>query len=214
MIDVMAGRPYVIINVAQSLNGMIAGKDGRPVSISCEEDIRRVDSIRQSVDAIMVGANTVINDNPFLTLRSDRQRGPRRIILDRKLSVPDESNVFDGSAETFIFTSSTKRQVPNAHMIVKPDSWLSMDNILSEIYAMGIRRLLVEGGQTVIEEILNFGTCDEFYVYVGSILIENGLPLFRNKRDLKDITLRKTVIGNGVLYSLDCEKFKGELGGK
>ncbi|MEM0155022.1 MAG: RibD family protein [Thermoplasmataceae archaeon] len=210
----MAGRPHVTINVAQSLNGMIAGRGGRPVSISCKADIIRVDRIRQSVDAILVGANTIINDNPFLTLKSDRQRGPKRIILDRRMRVPWGSNVFDGSVETIIFTSVSERKPDNARTIVKPDQWLTPENILSEIWSLGVKKLLIEGGQTVIEEILNAGLCDEFFVYQGNVIISDGLPLFRSLRDIKDTVLEKTIIGNGVLYRMDCKKFVGELNGK
>lgn len=210
----MAGKPRVTINVAQSLNGKIAGRGGRPVSISCEADIMRVDSIRQSVDAIMVGANTIINDNPFLTLKSDRQRGPMRIILDRRLRVPQDSNVFDGSVETIIFTSVGNKKLENARLLVKQDQWLTPENILSEIRSLGVRKLLVEGGQTVIEEILNAGLCDEFFIYQGNVIISDGLPLFRSSRDLEDAVLEKTIIGKGVLYTMDCRKFRGALNGK
>ncbi|QRF74899.1 2,5-diamino-6-ribosylamino-4(3H)-pyrimidinone 5'-phosphate reductase [Thermoplasmatales archaeon] len=206
----MPSRPYIIINVAQSLNGMIAGSMGSRVSISCEEDLKRVDGIRRSVDAILVGANTVINDNPSLTIRGKTGQGPLRIVLDNLLRIPDGSKILDGNVETIIFTSRKDRIIPNARMVVLDEADLQMSNVMEQIYGMGVRRILVEGGRTVINELLTAGLCDEFYVYEGNIIIHDGLPLFQPNKDLRDIVIRKTIIGNGVLYRLDCDKIKGE----
>ncbi|MHB1708436.1 MAG: RibD family protein [Thermoplasmataceae archaeon] len=203
-------RPYIIINVAQSLNGMIAGNGGRRVSISCDEDMKRVDGIRRSVDAIMVGANTVINDNPSLTIRGKNGTNPKRIVLDNKLRVPETSNIFDGTAETIVFTSQKGRKMPNASVMVRDESDLGAGMVMEDLYDLGFKRILVEGGRTVINELLSEGLCDEFFIYVGNILIRNGLPLFQPQRDIRDIVIGKTIIGNGVLYTLDCKKLKGE----
>ena len=208
--DIVTPRPYIIINVAQSLNGMIAGNGGRRVSISCNEDMKRVDGIRRSVDAIMVGANTVINDNPSLTVRVKNGANPKRIVLDNKLRVPENSNIFDGTAETIIFTSQQGRKIPNARVMVRDEVDLSVGNVMADLYGLGLKRILVEGGRTVINELLSEGLCDEFFIYVGNILIHNGLPLFQPQRDIRDIIIGKTIIGNGVLYTLDCKKLKGE----
>jgi len=208
--DTVTPRPYIIINVAQSLNGMIAGRGGRRVSISCDEDMKRVDGIRRSVDAIMVGANTVINDNPSLTVRGENVTNPRRIVLDNKLRVPETSNIFDGTAETIIFTSQKGRKIQNARVMVRDEVDLDAGKIMADLYDLGFKRILVEGGRTVIDELLSEGLCDEFFVYVGNILIRNGLPLFQPQRDIRDIVMGKTIIGNGVLYTLDCKKLKGE----
>ena len=206
----VTSRPYIIINVAQSLNGMIAGNGGRRVSISCDEDKKRVDGIRSSVDAIMVGANTVINDNPSLTIRGKNGANPKRIVLDNKLRVPETANIFDGTADTLIFTSQRGRNLPNARMIVHDEADLSVEKVMDHLHGLGFRRILVEGGRTVINELLSEGLCDEFFIYVGNILIRDGLPLFQPQRDIRDIVIGKTIIGNGVLYTLDCKKLKGE----
>ena len=101
-------KPYVILNAAMTLDGKIATKTGSS-KISGHEDLIRVHELRKEVDAIMVGINTVIVDNPRLTahkIDADLEDNPVRVIVDSKGRTPLASKVFNGDAPTIVASTS------------------------------------------------------------------------------------------------------------
>jgi riboflavin-specific deaminase-like protein len=206
----MDGRPYIIINVAQSINGMIAGSGGKSVSISSERDWQRVRELRKGCDAILIGARTVMNDDPYLgTGDSDHTGGigPARIILDRRLRLKPESHVLDGKSRTIIFTSNKERVMDGAEIIRREDDDLKISKIVADLYRMGFRRVLVEGGKDVIIQFLREGILDEFYLYIGNIIIEKGgLLLFDPAVNLEKVSMETKVYEEGILMKLSPDK--------
>ena len=202
----MTSRPRVIVNVAMSLNGMIAGKSGERVNISSAYDWERVYKLRSSVDAIVVGANTVIRDNPKLSINhveNDIQKLPTRVILDANLRVPRNANVFDGSMRTIVFTEKSD-EIQNAEMMQRKRHELLVDNLLTEFSSFGFKRILVEGGKSVISEFVSSGNVDEFYLYIGDILIEkDGLRLFDLDTNITNVISDIKMMKSGVLISLN-----------
>ncbi len=202
----MTSRPRVIVNVAMSLNGMIAGKSGERVNISSAYDWERVYKLRSSVDAIVVGANTVIRDNPKLSINhveNDIQKLPTRVILDANLRVPRNANVFDGSMRTMVFTEKSD-EIQNAEMMQRKRHELLVDNLLTEFSSFGFKRILVEGGKSVISEFVSSGNVDEFYLYIGDILIEkDGLRLFDLDTNITNVISDIKMMKSGVLISLN-----------
>lgn len=195
------------MNVAQSLNGYIAGISGRRVAISSEEDLERMHRIRAGVDGIIIGANTVINDDPKLLV--DRKivpdgRQPARIVLDRSLRIPAGSRVLDSSARTIIFTASEAVNLGNAEVFTRENEMLRIDNILMELQGLGMGKVLVEGGKDIIDQFLRAGVVDEFHVFIGDVILENGgLHLFSPNVEIRNIIRSSVVLGRGVLISLD-----------
>jgi len=181
--------PYIIINVAMSLNGKISSMDGR-YKISNDIDIKRVMNIRKNVDGVLLGANTVMIDNPFLNFAKNR------IILDEKLKLNDNYNVFDGKVKTYIFSKNNKK-IKNAEIIILDD--LSIINILKKLYDMGIKSILVEGGSNVINQFIDERIFDEFYIFVNPGLILNGIPLF--KKEMK-LNYKISMEDNGLLLNI------------
>lgn len=202
----MTSRPRVIVNVAMSLNGMIAGKSGERVNISSAYDWERVYKLRSSVDAIVVGANTVIRDNPKLSINHvehDLQKLPTRVILDANLRVPRNANVFDGSMRTIVFTEKSD-EIQNAEMMRRKRHELLVDHLLTEFSSIGFKKILVEGGKSVISEFVSSGNVDEFYLYVGDILIEkDGLRLFDLDTNITNVISDIKMMKSGVLISLN-----------
>ena len=202
----MTSRPRVIVNVAMSLNGMIAGKSGERVNISSAYDWERVYKLRSSVDAIVVGANTVIRDNPKLSINNvehDLQKLPTRVILDANLRVPRNANVFDGSMRTMVFTEKSD-EIQNAEMMRRRRNELLVDNLLTEFSSIGFKKILVEGGKRVISEFVSSGNVDEFYLYVGDVLIEkDGLRLFDLDANITNVISDIQMMKSGILISLN-----------
>ncbi|MCW6168545.1 MAG: dihydrofolate reductase family protein [Thermoplasmatales archaeon] len=202
----MTSRPRVIVNVAMSLNGMIAGKSGERVNISSAYDWERVYKLRSSVDAIVVGANTVIRDNPKLSINNvehDPHKLPTRVVLDANLRVPRNANVFDGSMRTMVFTEKSD-EIQNAEMMRRRRNELLVDNLLTEFGSIGFKKILVEGGKRVISEFVSSGNVDEFYLYVGDVLIEkDGLRLFDLDANITNVISDIQMMKSGILISLN-----------
>ncbi len=203
----MAHNTIVTVNVALSLNGMMAGRNGRRVRISGNEDMDRVHRLRSESDAILVGARTIINDNPYLGindrfLKNDRR--PTRIILDEQLRIPENSNVLNDQQETIIFSSSRRERLGHARIVRKEKEGLYMENILDDLGSMGFRKILVEGGRDVINQLIQSRRIDYFYIYLGNIIIEgDGMPLFSSSLEMKLKFLQVYRMGEGVIINLD-----------
>ena len=197
----------VTVNVALSLNGMMAGRNGRRVTISGREDLARVHLLRSESDAIMVGAGTIINDNPFLGVDRDaskESRRPVRVILDEHLRIPPSSNALNGQQDTIIFSSASVEMLGNARVIRKDRRDLSIESIIGDLEGMGMRKILVEGGRDVINQLIRSRIIDHFFVYIGNILIEgDGMPLFSPGMETRIRFLEVRRLGEGVVINLD-----------
>jgi len=88
----LKNRPYVILSAALSADGKIAAKDGSS-KLSSESDLKDLHELRAAMDALMVGVNTVIVDDPLLTNRSGKGRSPIRVVVDSRLRIPLGSRV-------------------------------------------------------------------------------------------------------------------------
>ncbi len=200
-------RPRVTVNVALSLNGMIAGPGGRKVAISSPADRIRVHRLRSENDAVLVGANTVINDNP--RLKVDRTLVPEghepvRIILDRNFRIPRNSNVLDGTSRTIILTSAHPGSIPGAEILVLPKEKLVPGIILDELGDLGIGSILIEGGREVIRSFVISGNVNQFTIFLAPVLIEGGgLQLFDPQADIFPSVNAMMNIDGGLIISLD-----------
>ncbi len=192
-------RPYVVINCAISSDGKMADHSGRQVRISCEEDIKRMYGLRNQSDAVLVGVNTVLSDDPKLTVKEKYVKNPKqpiRIVLDTYCKTPTVSLVVNDAAKTYIITGKKcdKKFSNNVEIIVcdAKNGLIDLEKFLETIYKKGIRKLMVEGGGTVIYNFLKNGFVDDFFVYVGSMKIDGGkTPPFivDDKVDTKNLNL-------------------------
>jgi len=170
-----AMRPYVVINCAMSADGKIALPSRLQTRISDEEDMRRVHKLRSESDAILVGIGTILADNPSLTVKEKYVKGSRnpiRVILDSQGRTPEKAKVLDGRAKTIIATSSKCNKIfPNAEVIRCGKDYVDLRKLMRVLYSQGVRKLLVEGGETVIWSFLKEGLADELKIFVGSMVI-------------------------------------------
>lgn len=181
-------RPYVIINVAMSADGKLSTRERRQVKISGMQDFNRVDRLKASCDAVMVGIGTVLADDPSLTVKSDEcknrrlARGddehPARIVIDSRGRIPPGASVLHkGPGRRIVAVSrlaDTEKVAAlkeHATVIVAGDEKVDLERVMEELGDMGIRRIMVEGGGTLIAGLIQAGLADEIYTFIGNIII-------------------------------------------
>lgn len=174
-------RPYTIINCAMSVDGKIALPSGKPIKLSSLEDFKRVHELRNYCDGILVGINTILMDDPKLTVKPEfvtRPNHPTRIILDYYGRTPKNAAVLDGVAPTLIFIGEENesknykfRNAEVSYSTTGEAGMIKLDEMLLKLKHRGINNLLVEGGETVIYNFLQHHLVDELYVYVSNIVI-------------------------------------------
>ncbi len=173
-------RPYVIVNCAMSADGKIASPSGKQLRISNEEDIKRMYNLRNSCDAVLGGIGAVLSDDPKLTVKEKYVRNPKqplRVVLDSKCRTPEDALVLNDVAKTLIVTiQGNEKQFDGDHIEVvgikaDDEGHVDLENMLDLLYNRGIKKLLVEGGGTVIWKFLKKRLVDDLYIYIGPCII-------------------------------------------
>jgi len=164
-------RPYFILKWAQTADGFISrqsGATGLEVArdrISGSEADKMVHQLRSEVMGIMVGKNTVLNDNPRLTTRLVEGRNPVRIFIDKNLEVPVSHNIYNDEADTIVF-NALKSGHEGRNRFVKIDF---AGNILTQVsdklYGLNIQDVLVEGGKQLLDDFIGQHLWDEVLVF-------------------------------------------------
>lgn len=170
-------RPYVILNAAMTLDGKIATVAGDS-RISCEEDLDRIHELRASVDAVMVGVGTVLADDPSLTVRRVRGKNPIRVVVDSLAKTPSDAKVLDSSARTIVAVSKRAAEEDierlrrkGALVMIGGEEEVNLPKLLEELHAMGVRKLLLEGGSTLNWSMLREGLVDEVRVAIAPRIV-------------------------------------------
>lgn len=170
-------RPYILLKYAQSQNGFI-GVAGKQVWISNHYSKRLVHKWRSEMDAILIGTNTAICDNPSLTNRLYFGGNPLRIVLDKNGRIPSHAKLFDGKAPTLVITETESKALTESniqhHKLLFDDKLLP--RLLEHLYSLNISSLLVEGGAKLLKSFIEADLWDEARVLVGNQLITDGIP--------------------------------------
>jgi len=171
-------RPAVWVNCAASLDGRLAFAGGKQARLSSPEDQVRVQRLRANADAILVGVGTVIQDDPSLRvhweiLGEPGGKNPTRVVLDASGRTPDRARVLDGSAPTIIATSarSTRTYPAGVRTVVAGQERVDLADLFPQLYSLGIRRLMIEGGAEVLSTVLRSGLFDRCSIYYAPTLI-------------------------------------------
>jgi len=211
-------RPFVTIKVAQSLDGKIATYTGDSKWITGEASRRYVHRLRSRVDAVLVGVNTVINDDPLLTARvGNVRKQPLRVVLDSRLRIPRKSRILCLDPSTVIIAttnrSSAKDRSILENMGVKvlvlreARGQVDLSGLLKYLGERGVSHILVEGGGKVVASFLKNGLVDEAMFFISPKIIGgkeaitsvegDGIRLVEKAPRLYDITVKR--LGDDIL---------------
>ncbi|MDO8991464.1 MAG: bifunctional diaminohydroxyphosphoribosylaminopyrimidine deaminase/5-amino-6-(5-phosphoribosylamino)uracil reductase RibD [Daejeonella sp.] len=179
-------RPYIILKWAQTSDGYFAPADRSQKWISSQNAKQLVHRWRTEEDAVLVGKNTALSDNPRLNSREWPGRDPIRIVIDRRLELPENLNVFDQSQDTIIFNEQKTDLVDRIKYLELED----FDNLLPQLiayqlYLMDIQSLIVEGGAETLNLFIKAGLWDEARVFTGPKNWNSGIqaPVLSGKPD-------------------------------
>jgi len=178
-------RPFVFINSAMSADGKISSLERRQVRISGSLDMARVDELRASSDAIMIGVGTVLSDDPSLRVKSDRLRlersdlgrpeNPLRVVADSLARTPPAAKILGPDCLIAVSNSAPQdrleRLSSRCEIIKCGKGRVDLAELMSELYERGVKRLMVEGGAILNWSLIQSGLVDELYVYMGGLLI-------------------------------------------
>lgn len=191
--------PYVSLKAAQTLDGKIADSGGDSQWISSVQSRKFVHRLRANYDAVLVGAGTVVKDDPALTVRLTDGRNPRRIVLDSSLDIKTDRRLFfkNSDMKTILVTSKLnkdKRKVKKLEnlgvqlIFAKEDKSgnLNLKNVLRELAKINIASVLVEGGRRVFSSFIRDGLYDDIYLFISPKIMGNGVPVVENL-SVKDV---------------------------
>lgn len=168
------GRPFVSHKFAMSLDGKIATRSGESRWITGEAARNHGHLLRHQHDAILVGVNTVIKDDPQLTTRiagRDDARQPLRVVLDSHLRTPHQSRVLDGRTLIASTVAGTVEGAEVLELHPTDDGHVPLPALLDELGRRGILSVLVEGGGETHAAFLEAGLVDKVYAYIAPMLI-------------------------------------------
>ncbi len=181
-------RPWIIVNTAMSADGKLSTRERRQVRISGAEDFLRVDLLKASSDAVMVGIGTILADDPSLTVKSPelieerrrqgKQDHPLRVVVDSAARIsPDAALLTKGPGLRVIAVSRRAptdrlRQLEGCATVIHAgELQVDLTTLLESLHGLGVRTLMVEGGGTLIWGLFREGLVDEMYTFIGNMVI-------------------------------------------
>ena len=175
-------RELVVAQLGQTLDGRIATHSGHSYFVTGPEDIEHLHRLRALVDAVVVGAGTVLADDPQLTVRHVRGDNPVRVVLDPSGRVPSERKMFQDGAAPTLWLQSRRATPPVASGTVEvlqldeaaPGEGFHPVAVLQRLATLGLSRVLVEGGGLTVSRFLAAGVLDRLHLTVAPLLLGSG----------------------------------------
>lgn len=174
-------RPSITVSYAQSLDGSIASPSSQSLALSSPESLVMTHNLRAAHDAILVGIETVLADNPRLTAREVQGESPQPVILDTHLRIPLESSALEHPKPLMVATGPT----PNSQRVAEverrggrilsgptgTDGLVQLPNLVERLRQLGISSLMVEGGTKVISSFLREGLVDSAVITIAPAFV-------------------------------------------
>lgn len=165
-------RPYVLLKWAESADGFL-GETGKRTKITDTLQDIAVHKRRSEEQAIMVGTNTALIDNPHLNNRYWYGHQPVRVLVDRSLSVSREANIFNTTGKVIVLNEKVSEIVNNIYYVKLAD--FTPKNILDDLYQLNIQSVMIEGGAKLLNSFIDAGLYDEVLVFKGKEFLKSGL---------------------------------------
>ena len=198
-------RPFVILKIAQTIDGKIADRDGKSKWITNELARKKVHSLRNSVDAILTGIGTVAKDNPQFTVRYKKTtKQPLSIVLDTHLKINSKSNIIRQG--TIIATSKNtderkeqllRKKGVQIWKVKGEDNTISIYEVLKKAYKAEIQSIFIEAGRRVVSSFLKEKLVDKIYIFIGNKILGQGISAFE---DLETTKLSDAVIIRNIKF--------------
>lgn len=199
-------RPYVILKWAESPDGFIAPKKQmrkekpEPFWISNPYSRQMVHQWRTEEQAVLTGTETVLQDNPRLTVRNWSGKNPLRVVLDRSLKIPPDFHIYDKSVKTLVFTESNAPAEASSDLIFEQIDFRKdvVEQVCAKLHEHQVLSVIVEGGAMTLSSFIEANLWDEARIFTGKPLLGNGLraPVIKGKE------VYKTQVGGDQLRIL------------
>ncbi len=173
------GRPLVVAQLGQSLDGRIATLSGHSQWINGSHALDHLHALRAAVDAVVVGAGTVIADDPQLTVRRVAGTHPARVVIDPNGRVPAGAKCFQDTGTRRFCVTARPGPLPDGvdAIIVAPGArGMAPADIVAALFARGLRRILIEGGADTISRFIDAGAVDRLHVLLAPVILGSGRP--------------------------------------
>ncbi|MGZ4048000.1 MAG: bifunctional diaminohydroxyphosphoribosylaminopyrimidine deaminase/5-amino-6-(5-phosphoribosylamino)uracil reductase RibD [Bacteroidia bacterium] len=186
-------RPYIILKWAQTSDGFIDVKrneesTAKPVQISNSDSKKLLHLWRSQEQAIMIGTNTALFDNPQLTVREVKGKNPLRVTIDKWLRIPKHFNIFDKTTPTLVFTASDENSQTNLEFVKIDFEKPVIPQVLNELYNRNIQSLLIEGGEHILNSFIDADLWDSARVFISDKKLEKGVsaPVLKQEPVVKE----------------------------
>lgn len=172
-------RPYIILKWAETQDGFIAPlqkEEQKPVWITNLNSRQLVHKWRTEEQAILVGTQTVIDDNPQLNARDWEGNNPIRVVIDQNHRIPKTAHVFDNQTKTIVF--SNKKSTPsleNTILEVIDFQQNIVQQIVDKLFQHQIQSVIIEGGAQTLQTFIDANLWDEARVFIGNCTFEKGV---------------------------------------
>ena len=194
--------------IGQSLDGKIALNNGNSHYINEKESIIYLHCLRSISDGVLVGVNTIIKDNPFLTTRKIKGNNPIRLIIDPSLKLTNRYNIFKDNNKNIIFTNSSKeKKLKNTSIVKFPKKNFTL-SIFKYLRKTSLKTILIEGGPTTLSHFIEHKLINYMQFIISPTIIGSGIDSLKLKpiTNLKNaIRVKNTMnkLGKEIIVTLD-----------
>jgi diaminohydroxyphosphoribosylaminopyrimidine deaminase/5-amino-6-(5-phosphoribosylamino)uracil reductase len=168
----------VIGQIGQSSDGRVAGPNGERQFVNGMAGLAHLHRLRALVDAVVIGVQTALIDDPQLTVRRVAGRSPARVVIDPRGRVPSAAKLFaDNGARRLIVSTQDRAAAPGIEVIaIEADGEIPPRAIVDALARRGLKRLLIEGGTRTLASFLTAGCLDRLHVVVAPVALGEGPP--------------------------------------
>ena len=206
----------VIAQIGQTLDGRIATVTGQSKYINGQDGLVHLHRLRALVDAVVVGVETAITDDPLLTVRLVNGQSPARIVIDPRGRLASNAKVWQQDGVRKIWVTSEDQAVfapPKVENLALPltDGQIDPKNLLQRLQQIGISRVLIEGGAKTVSGFLQAKCLHHLHLIVAPIVMGSGRPSFElppilHMDQATRMSTSTHVLGNDVLFACELRK--------